>query len=168
MECDGVPEEEDGSDEDLDMCMEKGVFPSAANVNCTMPGISDVPGLDVKTRGVLCNGVKECANGSDENGCEKDDAILGISLSTGLVLAIVMALATIGILSSKKAELLTKPLPLPNSNEEELRKVLLIQHLQIEERREQNQIQFGTDLNAESVKKIRVIIKLQIILTLNN
>ena len=92
MECDGVAEEPDASDddEDLDLCIKKKAFPAHATVQCQKAG-PFFNGIIIHIMAVRCNGVKECANGIDEEDCGVPLLVSVICVLAGALVIVVIA-----------------------------------------------------------------------------
>ena len=161
VDCDGVPEKPDGSDESLDKCIGLEVFPSNADViNCTMLGTDQLfeSGTDIRILALRCNKVTECKDKIDEEGCGKDDSILFSCLGIGLVLFLIVSIITSKVLSSREVTQRSLPLPAPDAPEQQIRKVLMIQQEKMEERQSQHQQEFGVGLDGETINNLKVML----------
>ena len=89
LKCDGHPQCLMGEDESLGDCydiyLERGIINEYATVICTSP-IYEV----MKIVATPCDGISECANGTDEEGCRNSN--YGIFLTFGLVPVIFIVL----------------------------------------------------------------------------
>ena len=82
LDCDGIIETLDGSDEDLENC--ESHYPPAATMICEKPGIFN--NFTVRIKAVLCNGIVECKHEEDEQNCNKDHKVAFFaSLATGFI-----------------------------------------------------------------------------------
>ena len=123
------------------MCRKMGAFSPSA----TERGRCDKNGTffnDVKVEilAVRCNGVAECANGTDENGCELSFYVLMVAVLGGGILAIIVS-----SVSSKLSNLVILDTPssteieVSESREEEAQNVILTQQADVEIRKSHSQ-----------------------------
>ena len=81
--CDGFVQCLQGEDEDFDLCYQRGSFAEGAMVKCAETKRFSYNVMILATK---CNGVVECADGSDEDQCENDDSAGLIAIGILLLL----------------------------------------------------------------------------------
>ena len=90
MFCDGIPQCPDLSDESLEVCSD---YLPKTDVICEAANIFN--NKTILTRPILCNGIIECRDKSDEENCKANDNALTITLVIGLVILFTLAVLTV-------------------------------------------------------------------------
>ena len=88
--CDGFPQCPNATDESLDNCKDK--FPKLATFECTKD-ISN--NFSIPILALRCNGIKECPNGKDEEGCDLGTIITYTVLLPGLVICLTASIVVV-------------------------------------------------------------------------
>ena len=91
--CDGIPQCPNGSDEDLDRCLE--YFPANTASDLTCDAVDIYNNKSVQIKAVRCDGVVECKDSIDEKDCKVDKNILLVTISLGLVILLILAILTV-------------------------------------------------------------------------
>ena len=117
------------------MCRKMGAFSPYARERCDKNG-TFFNNVTIEIFAVRCNGVAECANGTDENGCELSFYVLMVAVLGGGILAIIVS-----SVSSKLSNLVILDTPssteieVSESREEEAQNVILTQQADVEIRK---------------------------------
>ena len=82
--CDGQIQCDQGEDESLELCKERGVFAKEANFQCDAKSYG-ATNLTMRILSFRCNGIAECQGNIDELDCDTDTKYLIILLTVGFV-----------------------------------------------------------------------------------
>ena len=91
--CNGIPQCPDGSDEDLDRCLQ--YFPANTPSDLTCDAANIYNNKTVRIKAVRCNGVVECKDNLDEKDCKVDKNILLVTIGLGLVILLILTILTV-------------------------------------------------------------------------
>ena len=169
VECDGVAEERDGSDEDFELCIKKKAFPDHASVRCQKAD-TNFNGINITIMAVQCNGVIECVDKEDEKNCALPLWYSIVSVLAGGLIALIISrlyvkFARIGT----KTEISDAAIEVGETKEEAEKNLIKLQQADATVRQEHSQKYFDlvmdeTQDEAESINQIKV--NLSIILSI--
>ena len=82
--CDGVADCPNGEDEELELCLERGVFSEMAILECEK---KDIYNVTILIKAVPCDGNYECKNDIDEKNCSLPDYFEILTLVTIILIS---------------------------------------------------------------------------------
>ena len=161
VDCDGVAEKSDGSDENLALCIKKKAFPDHASVKCVKAG-PFFNGIKINIMAVRCNGEEECADGKDEKDCSIPLWLsIIIVLAGGLIALIISRLYVKFARIGAKTEISDAAIEVGETKEEAEKNLIKLQQADATVRQEHSQKYFDlvmdeTQDEAESINQIKV------------
>ena len=153
-DCNGIPEKEDGSDEDFKKC--KSHFPPSATVPCFKKDMGNK--MSIKILAIPCNNKAECEKNEDEENCNQGTAPVATSLGIGLIVTLVVA----GIVIVRTKLNLAKELNVSEDQPVSISKQVQLQQCQPEERRKWNQKYFQALIGSNGGKRDEALNKIRL------
>ena len=91
--CDGIPHCPSGSDEDFDRCLKYFPDNTASYLECDAIDIYN--NKTVRIKAIRCDGIVECKDNLDENGCKVENDVLLLTIGLGLAILLILTILSV-------------------------------------------------------------------------